>query len=83
MANKANSKFKRGSGAYNCTSCTRKTRATGGDNDSLRLCFECYEIGGYENQLQDGRYDDAADQARIENEIKRLQGVIVEKGGKL
>jgi hypothetical protein len=47
-------RFARGSGVYVCRCCKRSTRATGrGDNDSVRLCVECYELAGEENSLAD------------------------------
>lgn len=48
-------RFKRGSGCYTCTSCGRKTRATGrGDNEHVSMCAECYDKAGDENAVADG-----------------------------
>ncbi len=72
-------RFRRGSGCYTCDSCKRKTRATGGDNDSLRLCIECYEIAGLENSISDhgdpsGRH--AADIARLTESCRGKGGAL-------
>jgi hypothetical protein len=77
-----NSRFQRGSGVYSCQSCKRQTRASGGDNEDVRLCFECYEISGLENQISDACQNDP----NIENwekEIKQLEAAIIAKGGTL
>lgn len=53
------SRFAKGSGLYACRSCGRQTRATGGrDNENVRLCVECYELGGIENAFLDGEGND-------------------------
>lgn len=41
------------SGVYECRCCDRRTRQTAGDNDSLDLCAECYDLAGQENSLSD------------------------------
>lgn len=41
------------SGVYACRCCDRMTRQTAGDNDSLDLCAQCYELAGQENSLSD------------------------------
>jgi hypothetical protein len=42
-------------GCYVCVSCGKKTRATGrGDNEHVRQCARCYDMGGDENAVQDG-----------------------------
>ena len=47
-------RFERGSAVYQCNCCGRSTRSTGrGDNELLRLCAECYDLGGEENSLSD------------------------------
>lgn len=76
---KLNSQFKRGSGMYVCACCKRNTRATGrGDNENVGICAQCYDLAGYENEIQDG-YD--LDQRAREN-IKRLVAEVIELGGK-
>lgn len=45
---------KGGLNVYKCGSCKRFTRPTGnGDNENLRLCEECFDLGGEENHLSD------------------------------
>lgn len=79
MSRAINSQFQRGSACYGCLSCGRKTRSTGqGDNEMVRLCVECYELAGIENEMSDhGRTPE------LIAEIKKLQEVISTKGGKL
>ncbi len=51
----AGNRFQRGSGCYTCSSCKKKTRATGrGDNEHAGLCAECYDRAGDENAVSDG-----------------------------
>lgn len=45
-------RFARGSGSYACRCCDRQTRDTG-DNGSVRLCPQCYDLAGIENHLSD------------------------------
>lgn len=53
MARVAN-RFERGSGVYACGCCGRSTRSTGrGDNELVKMCAECYDLGGEENSLSD------------------------------
>ena len=78
IATKRN-RFQRGSGVYSCGNCTRKTRSTGnGDNEHLRLCAECYELGGIENEISD-----CGSTPEREAECDALRRAIVAKGGKL
>lgn len=79
MKTRQANRFGRGSGVYVCESCTRKTRQTGGDNDSLRLCEECYEIAGLENAIS----DHGDPQGLHALDIARLKVRCIEKGGKL
>lgn len=59
-AAKARSQFIKGSGVFTCRCCNRATRNTGGDNQDVRLCAECYDLSSYENKaMGDGL--DAAD----------------------
>lgn len=74
----ANSKFQRGSGVYACVSCTRKTRATGGDNHDLQMCEECYEMAGIENAITDGNNDTV-----LLAKFEELKARCIAKGGKL
>lgn len=73
-----NSRFQRGSGVFTCVCCTRKTRATGGDNHDLQLCEECYEMAGIENAILDGN-DDTVLLAKF----AELKAACIAKGGKL
>lgn len=47
--------FVKGGGTtYICRCCKRTTRPTGtGDNDSVQLCVECYDLAGEENHFDD------------------------------
>ena len=76
------SKFQKGSGCYKCTVCGRQTRSTGrGDNENLRQCAECYEVGGIENQILDSPND--PDVPKWQAEIEALNAVVVAKGDRL
>ena len=69
--------FARGSGVYVCRSCGRSTRATGrGDNENIRLCADCYDLGGIENAISDGGAtdNDIADGVRLYLAIKSKGG---------
>jgi hypothetical protein len=47
-------RFERGSGVYACRVCARSTRSTGrGDNEGVKLCAECFDLGGEENSVSD------------------------------
>lgn len=49
----------KGSGVYKCGCCGRATRDDGnGDSVNLKLCTQCFELGGINNAVSDG--DDAA-----------------------
>lgn len=71
-------RFQRGSGAYKCDSCGRTTRSTGQGNEQLRLCAECYELAGIENEIQD-----CGSTPELELEAASLRVKIVRLGGKL
>jgi hypothetical protein len=45
-------RFQRGGSVYQCNVCGRRTRNTG-DEGSVNLCFECYELAGIENEVSD------------------------------
>jgi hypothetical protein len=69
--------FKRGSGCYKCTNCGRQTRATGGnDNEHLRMCVQCYDLGGIENEISDN-----GSTPELEAEAQALRDEIVKLGG--
>lgn len=71
--------FKKGSGCFPCEVCTRSTRDTGGDNAQVRLCAECYEVAGIENQIADRGDQDGS----LRAEVNRLNEIIRSKGGVL
>lgn len=71
------SRFQRFSAVYACRCCDRKTRATGrGDNENVKLCAECFDLGGEENSLSDsGQFYAGAD------EVLSLIEAVKAKGG--
>ena len=74
--------FEKGSGCYTCQCCGRKTRSTGnGDNEHVKLCAECYEMGGIENSIADGNYDNEDHRERLIDEIRELATIITARGG--
>ena len=47
--------FTKGSGVYKCECCGRATRDDGnGDSVNLKLCTQCFELGGINNAVNDG-----------------------------
>lgn len=75
-----NSHFSRGTGAFNCEACGRKTRHTGVQDMDSRLCPEDYELAGLYNTLQDEGEEGLAPYA---GEIRQLCKDITDKGGAL
>jgi len=70
--------FSHGSGCYACGACGRKTRDDGhGDSVHLRLCTQCFELGGLENEVSD--YGPTHERLA---RIAELQAEIVERGGR-
>lgn len=55
----SNSRFKYGSGLYECWSCGKRTRETGQGESDVQMCAYCYEVAGAENSYADGIIDDA------------------------
>lgn len=51
---KTSNRFNVGSGVYACDLCGRKTRETGGGESDADLCFECFELCGMANAINDG-----------------------------
>jgi hypothetical protein len=47
------SKFQRGSGAFVCRKCGRRTRETGDCESGVGLCARCFEMCGLENTIED------------------------------
>lgn len=69
--------FRRGQSTFNCGCCGRLTRDTG-DNGSVELCPECYELGGEDNMHNDdGTIPTPRQQARYDALIQ----YIVKRGG--
>ena len=80
---KRNRFIKGAGGVYKCRCCGRGTRSTGnGDNEHVKLCEQCYEMGGIENSIEDGNYEDETGKAKLIEEIKALAAVITARGGK-
>lgn len=74
-------RFAKGSGAYECRCCSRKTRSTGrGDNENCGLCAECYDLAGIENEISDNGIENVSESTL--REAGRLYRLISEKGGK-
>lgn len=69
--------FRLGSGCFNCSDCSRKTRHTGEQAMGSDLCPQCWEVAGIYNELQDGMITEAEyDQAILpyHNEVVTLGG---------
>lgn len=49
--------FARGSGCYDCRCCKKKTRETGEGESQVKLCRQCYDDAGYENDHEDGNHE--------------------------
>ena len=47
------SKFRKGSGVYNCRICGKQTRETGNNESAVRLCRKCNDRALRENELND------------------------------
>jgi hypothetical protein len=47
-------KFIKGHKVYRCDECGKLTRETGEGESYVRLCLDCYNLGGLENSLADG-----------------------------
>jgi hypothetical protein len=71
------SKFQRGSGCYACEICTRQTRNTGDQAMGSKLCPECWEAAGNENEFQDGYITEEELRAKL----VKLRDYVVSKGG--
>lgn len=42
-----------GRGVYRCSLCGRSTRNTGGDEEQLDMCSQCYECCSWDNHCND------------------------------
>lgn len=72
-------RFQRGSGCYKCRCCGRNTRSTGrGDNEHSRLCEQCYDLGGIENEISD-----QGSTPELEAEAEKLRKEIRAAGGNI
>lgn len=56
--------FQRGSATYPCGCCGRTTRNTG-DEGSVRLCRDCFDLAGLENTISDNGLEDAIAQGWV------------------
>lgn len=48
------SKFRRGSSTFRCNVCERLTRETGVQGLGMKICPQCFELAGIENEISDG-----------------------------
>lgn len=71
------SKFHRGSAVFKCNVCGRKTRDTGAQSAGNKICPQCFELAGIENEISDGygTYEER------KNTIARYVAEIRAKGG--
>jgi len=76
----AHNRFRQFAGVYSCGACGRKTRGSG-DSVSCKLCAECYEIGGLENDLSDHQHS-PEEVAKKEARIEELWREVISKGGR-
>lgn len=76
--NQVKNRFEKGSGVYTCRMCSRKTRATGEDNQYVQLCYECFDLAGIENQISDH-----GSTPELESKRLALRKAVLSKGGKL
>ena len=66
-----------GGSAFTCDTCGRRTRYTGAQSLGSKLCPQCYELAGIENEISDGYCTLAERRATID----RLLTEIEAKGG--
>lgn len=71
------SKFRRGSLVFACNVCGRKTRETGVQSVGNKICPQCYELAGLENEISD-HYTTFAE---VEGSIRSLVAEVEAKGG--
>ena len=71
------SKFHKGSSTFKCNVCGRTTRDTGVQSAGNKICPQCYELAGIENEISDGH---ATREERIES-IAQYVAEIKAKGG--
>lgn len=46
--------FIKGHSVYTCSNCFRLTRPTNDSNHLAGVCLECWDLGGIDNEIQDG-----------------------------
>ena len=72
--------FGRGSVTFICAICDRRTRDTGQGVD--HLCYECYEICGLDNTVNDdGSNINDVENKNIKEECERNLAKIIKLGG--
>lgn len=71
------SKFHKGSSTFKCNICGRGTRDTGIQSAGNKICPQCYELAGIENEISDGH---CTREERLEL-IKQYVVEIQDKGG--
>lgn len=65
---------------YSCRVCDHRTRATGrGDNEHVRLCVNCFDLAGLENQVSDGEPLTEAQQ----REVSATAKLVNDRAGKV
>lgn len=70
-------KFYKGSSTFKCKVCERRTRDTGAQSVGNKICPQCYELAGIENEISDGHCTFEERRETIEGYIAE----IVERGG--
>lgn len=75
--------FRRGAGVFACRSCHRQTRG-GHDSADLRLCEECYDLGGMYNTFSDQSWTKANldELGRLADDMAQKAAHCVALGGK-
>jgi hypothetical protein len=71
--------FRRGSSTFTCDVCKRLTRETGVQSLGSKLCPQCWDLAGIENEISDGN----ATLADRRDEVDQLLKHIESKGGDL
>lgn len=65
---------------FNCAVCGRRTREN--DTGGTGLCYECYEIAGLDNTVNDNAYGPGTeDYKAAREECDRLLAIAVKRGG--
>ena len=70
-------KFYRGSSTFFCNVCGRRTRDTGAQSAGNKICPQCFELAGLENEISDGH-------STLEENIEQIVSLVKEvkeKGG--